>query len=576
MTPQPADWWLRRAFVYVGRIHADKGLTTIISAWRALHARNGDKCPPLWLVGGTPDEVEVLRRSLPDPEDLGRHERAGRIYWWGYLDPAGISTVLLRALALVVHSRYEPGGRVVLEAMTEGVPVIATPHGFAATLVRDWCTGFLVEYGDEETLAQRMEHFARQPLLRNALGGAARTAAAAALRTWNFLDMHCAVYRAAMASAAPSVDTPATGPLPCLFPRFSPTHGYGHRPPPDREVAAFVERCVGGRATLHTGPESRLSVTWSAEAAGGEWIVQWPAPVLRQRPLWDEDAGPLALAHPARWASGAFACTLPFHLPLSGEDARAGLLLFRVVPPAPVDWRDPSSVARVAEVLRGMRRLVYPEASKVDGVFGRSWRDASDPALREAGARYRQVLGESGRPWYPWSPASLRHAWVRCARDIASGRLRLPPGWARAARRTARVFIELAEAESTLPIGVSHGALCIARIRGEGDRLRLIGGERVHLAYAGADLASVVGEASARAGEAAEARMAYWAAALPLVADREEERAAIVGWAALAALEGMVRNHVMRRAGPFAVHLVAWKVAVGLAGDVGGAVSRLP
>lgn len=575
-SPHPADWWLQRAFVYVGRIHPDKGVATIVGAWRVLRSSCGDGCPPLWVVGGTPEEVEALRGSIPNPEALVRDERAGRIHWWGYLDPAGVSTVLLRALALVVHSRYEPGGRVVLEAMTEGVPVIATPHGFAATLVRDWCTGFLVEFGNKETLAQRMEHFVRQPLLRNALGGAARAAAAAALGAWNFLDTHLEVYRAAIASTAPATGRPAIPPLPCLFPRFAPTYPYSHRPPSNTEVAAFVERWVGATAALHPGPESRHSVTWRTEAGSGEWIVKWPAPVLRQRPLWDEDGGPPALAHPARWASGTFASTLPFHLPLSGQDAGAGLHLFRSVPPAPLDWRDPESAARVAVLLRGTRSQVYPEAGMLDEVFGRSWRDASNQALREATAHQRRVVAESGRPWYPWSHVSLRHAWVFRARDIASGRLRLPPEWMLAAGRAAGMFMELAEAEAALPMGPCHGGLRIDRVRGAEDRLWLIGGDRAHLAYVGADLASLVGEASAYTAEGPEARSAYWAAALRLVAKREEERVAIVGWAALAALEGMARNHVMRRAELFAVHVAAWTTAIGLAEDAGGAVSRLP
>lgn len=47
-----------------------------------------------------------------------------------------------------MHSQYEPGGRVVLEALGAGLPVIATPFGFAREFVRDWVSGFIVDYGD--------------------------------------------------------------------------------------------------------------------------------------------------------------------------------------------------------------------------------------------------------------------------------------------------------------------------------------------------------------------------------------------------------------------------------------------
>jgi hypothetical protein len=574
-TLRPEDWWLRRAFVYVGRIDPDKGVLAIVAAWRELRARVGEGCPPLWLVGGTPEEIDVLRASIPDPEELARDERAGRIHWWGYLDPPGISTVLLRALALVVHSRYEPGGRVVLEAMTEGVPVIATPHGFAATLVQDWCTGFLVDFGDTESLARRMEHFVRQPLLRSALGDAARAAAAAALKTWSFIDVHCEVYRAALAQRAPPRDEAEISPPPCLFPRFAPIYPHGHRPPSGEDVLRFVERALRHPASVHSGPPSGRSVAWSAEAGGREWIVTWPAPVLRRRPIWDpDDEGPHALGHRERWASSAFACGLPFHLPLSGADEDLGLLLFRALPPAPLDWRDLESAREVAAVLRRARGSSDPEASELAGVFDRSWRAWSDPELREAAARKREVLDASGHPWFRWSHVSLRHAWARRTRDIASGRLAIPAEWARAVGHAGGMVAELAEAESVLLIRACHGALRLDRIRAEGSRLWLLGGERAHLAYPGADMARLLAEASAGAGHSQEERAVYWDAALPLVAESEQERAVIVGWAALAAVEGMARNYVMGRAERFAAHAHDWSVALRVASRLAGSVSQ--
>jgi hypothetical protein len=69
-------------------------------------------CPPLWLVGGEPHEIEIMRRSA-DPSILASYEAAGRVKWWGYLNAAGISTLMLKSYVLVTHSLYEPGGRVI-------------------------------------------------------------------------------------------------------------------------------------------------------------------------------------------------------------------------------------------------------------------------------------------------------------------------------------------------------------------------------------------------------------------------------------------------------------------------------
>ena len=78
--------------------------------------------------------------------------------------------------------------------MSEGVPVIAAPNGFALDLVHDWENGFLVNHGDESSLAMRMEHFIRQPFLSNSLGETARQTAHHVISEWDFIDKHLMAY----------------------------------------------------------------------------------------------------------------------------------------------------------------------------------------------------------------------------------------------------------------------------------------------------------------------------------------------------------------------------------------------
>src|ERR1700739_2261625 len=135
-----SHWWLDRCFLYVGRIAEAKGVPKILKAWLQLASELEGACPPLWLAGGTPDEIEAIRKKA-DIDQLSKHDAEGKVKWWGYLDHAGLSTVLLKAHVLVTHSMYEPGGRVVLEALAQGILVIATPNGFAAgvfTDLREW------------------------------------------------------------------------------------------------------------------------------------------------------------------------------------------------------------------------------------------------------------------------------------------------------------------------------------------------------------------------------------------------------------------------------------------------------
>jgi hypothetical protein len=328
-----APWWNEGPFLYVGRMAAPKGVIEILSAWLALRRRLGDRCPDLWLAGGAPAEIAAMRRAVGD-EALRRDEAQGRLRWWGYLDEAGLSALLLKARVLIMHSVYEPGGRVVLEAMAEGVPVIATPHGFAHDLVRDWATGFLVANGDLALLERRMEHFALQPFLGPSLGTAAAATARAALESWAFYRTHGAVYATVAVGADPApLGAPSAwtelirDPLP---------RGLAGRYPfsavlPDRKQAqACAARLLGvepDRCTALDLPALDGDLAWEVDAAGSRYRLSHPASRYLRRPLWDRSyAGPLFASGRDRRRRQAEAATLPGFRPLLVDEA-AGFLL---------------------------------------------------------------------------------------------------------------------------------------------------------------------------------------------------------------------------------------------------------
>ena len=194
-----SDWWNSKVFIYTGRLSLDKGLPYIIQAWYSLYQKYGELCPALWIIGGNTHDIENIRPFLGISEDiLCKTENSGKLVWWGYLDENGISALYTRALALITHSLYEPGGRVSVEAMCEGIPVLATPNGFALDSIQDWKNGFLVPYGDTKTLAVRMEHFIKQPYLSDIMGRQAKKISYTILRNWDFTGSHLAVYHAAL------------------------------------------------------------------------------------------------------------------------------------------------------------------------------------------------------------------------------------------------------------------------------------------------------------------------------------------------------------------------------------------
>lgn len=194
-----APWWGQKVFTYTGRLSLDKGLHYIAQAWYSLVKKYSEICPPLWIIGGNTVDIQDIRTKLGIPlQELEKQEKNHRLIWWGYLDENGISALYTRTLVLLTHSLYEPGGRVAVEAMCEGIPVIATPNGFALDSIRDWKNGFLVPFGNVDELICRMEYFIKQPYLANVLGRCAKDIGNNILYMWSFKKNHLQAYSSAL------------------------------------------------------------------------------------------------------------------------------------------------------------------------------------------------------------------------------------------------------------------------------------------------------------------------------------------------------------------------------------------
>jgi glycosyltransferase involved in cell wall biosynthesis len=117
-------------FLYLGRLSPEKGVGTLLEAWRRIEAR-------LVVVGDGPDREEL--RSLAPPNVDFREPVA----------PELVPDLLLGARAVMAPSlSHEGAGRVILEAYAAGVPVIASRAGGLPEVVRDGTTGLLVPSGD--------------------------------------------------------------------------------------------------------------------------------------------------------------------------------------------------------------------------------------------------------------------------------------------------------------------------------------------------------------------------------------------------------------------------------------------
>ena len=115
----------------------------------------------LWMVGDGPDRDHIERTA----HKLGvvRH-----CFFLGYQEE--ISPYYSAFDAFVLPSANEGTPVVAIEALAAGRPVVATRVGGVPDVVRDGEDGFLVEAGDVETLAERLERLAADPELRRAMG----------------------------------------------------------------------------------------------------------------------------------------------------------------------------------------------------------------------------------------------------------------------------------------------------------------------------------------------------------------------------------------------------------------------
>ena len=119
------------------------------------------------------DEARCLEKLKARASALGVSDR---VRFLGFRED---TPALLQVMDFVAHTSVapEPFGRVIVEGMLAGKPVVVTRAGGACEIIEDGVTGFLVPPGDCAGLASILRKFMEDPLLAERLGRAAREAA---------------------------------------------------------------------------------------------------------------------------------------------------------------------------------------------------------------------------------------------------------------------------------------------------------------------------------------------------------------------------------------------------------------
>jgi len=154
--------------LFVGRLASNKGLLPLLEAFVPLARR--DPRAVLVLVGEDGGMAGPVDRRTRELGLSGRVRRLGHVP-----DERLLASGYREARALVLPSDYEAFGLVLLEAMAQGTPVIASRVGGIPEIVEDGRTGLLVPAGSPRELAEAIGRLWDDPELGQRLGEAGRT-----------------------------------------------------------------------------------------------------------------------------------------------------------------------------------------------------------------------------------------------------------------------------------------------------------------------------------------------------------------------------------------------------------------
>lgn len=173
-----------RLIVSVGRLWQQKRMKDVIWAADLLKVIRSDTY--VLIVGDGPQRA-LLERFV-DQVRIADHVRL-----LGHRPD--VPRILAQSEMLWLASEYEGLPNVILEAMAQGLPVVATDIPGNRDVVAQGATGFLVPVGDRASLARYSHQLLEDPLLARNLGAAGRARVAAEFSLERMVDRYAALYR---------------------------------------------------------------------------------------------------------------------------------------------------------------------------------------------------------------------------------------------------------------------------------------------------------------------------------------------------------------------------------------------
>jgi glycosyltransferase involved in cell wall biosynthesis len=156
--------------IFVGRLAPEKDLSTWLAVARAVSRQHA--AARFEIVGDGPERARLEQEA----EKLG----LGHVLsFTGFVPHARLGEVYARAAVLLLTSRAEGFGCVLVEAASQGVAAVSTSVAGPRDIIIHGVTGFLHEPGDVDGLARSVSSLLEHPLRAVVMGARAQTLASA-------------------------------------------------------------------------------------------------------------------------------------------------------------------------------------------------------------------------------------------------------------------------------------------------------------------------------------------------------------------------------------------------------------
>ena len=160
----------RVTVIFVGKLYFQKGVDTLLEAWKLVERDHPGKSQ-LLILGDGPRKGELAGTAL----EAGFFDSGSVIFSRGWIET--IDPFHEIADLLVLPSRSEGMPNVVLEAMSNGVPVVVSKIPGCTNLVVDGEIGVIVEPENPRSLAEGLSRLISDETMRRTMGQKAREAA---------------------------------------------------------------------------------------------------------------------------------------------------------------------------------------------------------------------------------------------------------------------------------------------------------------------------------------------------------------------------------------------------------------